>query len=408
MGTTGSCTGSDEEGSTRPMSYGDYLQLDKVLSGVLPQSAVQTGQIVHDEHLFIVIHQTYELWFKQIIFEVDSIRGLFLAELLDERHMFVILKRLRRINAIVKLLVQQFEILETMTPLDFMDFRDHLKASSGFQSLQFRILENKLGVINSNRSKPMGKDYREAIGLSPDEMKKVHKAVEEPSLLDLLQNWLARTPGLEEEGFDFWNKYKASVAKWLKSMTATAEMEEDESFREALLSEIGKKRTTFDSIFDVERHNQLLEKGERRFSHKALQGAIMIFLYKEEPRFSDPYRLFELLLDIDAGFVQWRFRHSTTVQRTIGAKVGSGGSSGYHYLRSTVSDRYKVFLDLFNLPSFLVPRQYIPLLNPSMRARLSTHFVSESDSAMYSQSDDSDELNSGKMRDLFGTSLDSQ
>ena len=72
------------------------------------------------------------------------------------------------------------------------------------------------------------------------------------------------------------------------------------------------------------------------------------------------------------------------------------------------SDRYKVFLDLFNLPSFLVPRQYIPLLNPSMRARLSTHFVSESDSAMYSQSDDSDELNSGKMRDLFGTSLDSQ
>ena len=97
--------------------------------------------------MFIITHQAYELWFKQVIFEVDSIRVIFLEETgVNEEKMLEVIKRLQRVVMIIKLLVDQVLILETMAPLDFMDFRDYLSSASGFQSLQFRLLENKLGL----------------------------------------------------------------------------------------------------------------------------------------------------------------------------------------------------------------------------------------------------------------------
>jgi tryptophan 2,3-dioxygenase len=124
--------------------------LDALLSLQQPESA-KTGKEAHEEHLFIVMHQTYELWFKQILHELDSITDLFSRATLPERFLAIVVNRLERVTSILKILVEQITILETMDPLDFLEFREGLSPASGFQSVQFRVLENKLGMLQESR-----------------------------------------------------------------------------------------------------------------------------------------------------------------------------------------------------------------------------------------------------------------
>uniref|UniRef100_A0A336LNM4 Tryptophan 2,3-dioxygenase n=1 Tax=Culicoides sonorensis TaxID=179676 RepID=A0A336LNM4_CULSO len=372
----GSAQNGEHLGAEAGMLYGEYLMLDKVLSSQRMLSA-ESNNPVHDEHLFIVTHQkpfvtAYELWFKQIIFELDSIRDLFNVEIIEESRTLEILKRLNRMVLIFKLLVDQVPILETMTPLDFMDFRNYLAPASGFQSLQFRLLENKLGVKTEHRVK-YNQSYHQVFGTDESACKSLEDSENQPSLSDLVQKWLERTPGLEEDGFNFWGKFQESTEKLLNEKEANAMVLLNEKYdhvRNYRLMDIGKRREVYKSIFDVEAHNALVSRGERRFSHKALQGAIMITFYRDEPRFSQPHQLLTLLMDIDSLITKWH-NHVQMVQRMIGSQqLGTGGSSGYLYLRSTLSDRYKVFLDLFNLSTFLIPRENMPPLTMDMRKTL--------------------------------------
>lgn len=165
-----------------------------------------------------------------------------------------------------------------------------------------------------------------------------------------------------------------------------------------IYQDVARRKEVFSSIFEKNVHDALVSRGERRFSYKALQGAIMITFYRDEPRFSQPHQLLTLLMDIDSLITKWRCKiltfsffqilrliiglyiflffknidnHVIMVQRMIGSQqLGTGGSSGYQYLRSTLSDRYKVFLDLFNLSTFLIPRDVIPPLNRDMKTKL--------------------------------------
>ncbi|XP_011495638.1 PREDICTED: tryptophan 2,3-dioxygenase [Ceratosolen solmsi marchali] len=372
--------------------YSEYLLLDKVLSAQRLLSS-EYDKEVHDEHLFIVTHQAYELWFKQIIFELDSVRALFSneeklhekyaqarilnennlhsSEAIDESRTLEILKRLNRIVLILKLLVDQVSILETMTPLDFMAFRDYLCPASGFQSLQFRLLENKLGVKQAHRVK-YSQSYKRVFGRDPNAVEAIRRSEEEPSLSHLVQFWLARTPGLATNDFDFWGKYRRAVEAMLNEQRQHIHEEEEEEFRKQLLNNLAARQAVFDSIFNVAAHNALVSRGERRFSHAALQGAIMITLYRDEPRFSQPHQILTALMDIDSLITKWRYNHVLMVQRMIGSQqLGTGGSSGYLYLKTTLSDRYKVFVDLFNLSTFLIPRQLIPPLTKRMKSKLS-------------------------------------
>ncbi|CAN8032634.1 unnamed protein product [Ixodes persulcatus] len=312
---------------------------------------------VHDEHLFIITHQAYELWFKQILFELDSIRPLLHTKEVNESNMFQITSRMNRVVLILKLLQEQVEILETMTPLDFMEFRGYLAPASGFQSLQFRLIENKLGVKNELRVNYGKQHYQKTIQCSMS-----------LRIRGVFQRWLERTPGLEPNGFNFWKKYQNVVALMLDKMEADAKAQGDQ----AVLDSVAKKRDTFDSLFDVSKHNALVSRGERRLSHLAMQGAMMISLYRDYPRFHQPYYLLTLLMDVDSLVTKWRYNHVQMVQRMIGSQqIGTGGSSGYQYLRSTLSDRYKVFLDLFNISTFLIPRSCIPKLTSAMSKKLS-------------------------------------
>ncbi|XP_035681812.1 tryptophan 2,3-dioxygenase-like isoform X2 [Branchiostoma floridae] len=352
------------------LDYTTYLKLDQVLGAQCLQSEVH-GDPAHDEHLFIITHQAYELWFKQILWEVDSIRDVFNNVTLDEGKTLLILSRLNRVNQILKLLVDQVMILETMTPLDFADFRGYLAPASGFQSLQFRLLENKLGLKQEHRVRYNQKHYQEVFKTHPQYVQMLEDSETEDSLHVLVQRWLERTPGLEEDGFNFWGKFKASVMDMLADELQEADSEEDPLIKEDKMAQYKKQKDAFESIFDEDKHNILVMKGDRKFTHKAMQGAMMISLYRDEPRFHQPFQLLTQLMDIDSLLTKWRYNHVTMVQRMLGSKVGTGGSSGYHYLRSTVSDRYKVFLDLFNLSTFLIPRDRIPRLTQSMHRKLS-------------------------------------
>ncbi|XP_040188120.1 tryptophan 2,3-dioxygenase isoform X1 [Rana temporaria] len=365
--------------------YGDYLQLDKVLDAQVLQSELK-GNKIHDEHLFIVTHQAYELWFKQILWELDSVREIFQNEhVRDERNMLKVVTRFHRISMILKLLVEQFSVLETMTAMDFFEFREYLSPASGFQSLQFRLLENKIGVPEILRVPYNRRHYRDNFKGKENEI--LLKSEEEPTLLGLVEAWLERTPGLDEAGFNFWGELQTNIFQGLEEELQKAKAKPDSEDKEEHLAELQKQREVFTALFDEKRHEHLVSKGERRLSYKALKGALMIYFYREEPRFQVPFQLLTSLMDIDVLMTKWRYNHVCMVHRMIGSKAGTGGSSGYHYLRSTVSDRYKVFVDLFNLSTFLVPRHWVPRLNPNVHKFL---YTAECCDSSYFSSEDSD------------------
>ncbi|KAI7794800.1 tryptophan 2,3-dioxygenase B isoform X1 [Triplophysa rosa] len=367
--------------------YGEYLQLDKVLSAQVLQSQ-QKGDKIHDEHLFIITHQAYELWFKQILWELDSVRELFTKNhVRDERNMLKVVSRIHRITMIFKLLVEQFAVLETMTSLDFFDFRQYLSVASGFQSFQFRLLESKIGVANHLRVAYNRQHYRD--NFHGQESETLLRSEQEPNLLQLVEEWLERTPGLERDGFNFWGKLQANIEEGLKLEKQKLEGMSDSEEKGDMLEDLKKQTEVFTALFDPSRHEHLLNKGERRLSYEALQGALMINFYREEPRFQVPFQLLTALMEIDTLMSKWRYNHVCMVHRMIGSKAGTGGSSGYCYLRSTVSDRYKVFVDLFNLAAFLVPRAWVPKLNPQIH---NFHYMAECYDSSYNSysSEDSD------------------
>src|SRR4030095_2713662 len=131
--------------------YHSYLQLEKILDAQFPRSTQVQEVTAHDEMLFIIMHQVYELWFKQIIHELESISIMFEDNIMDEREISTAVSRLERIIEIQKLLIQQINVMETLTAMDFLDFRQYLFPASGFQSLQFRVIENLLGLKQDQR-----------------------------------------------------------------------------------------------------------------------------------------------------------------------------------------------------------------------------------------------------------------
>ncbi|XP_059163164.1 tryptophan 2,3-dioxygenase-like isoform X2 [Physella acuta] len=369
MAESGVCC-MEKNTEANELNYHNYLKLDNVLSSQVMQSAVK-NKAVHDEHLFIITHQAYELWFKQVLYEIDSVREMFMLPVLDESKTLLILNRLSRVTLILKLMVDQIEILETMTPLDFLEFRLQLSSASGFQSLQFRLLENKMGVLEASRVKYNQQHYMKVFS-KPEQIKMLQDSLEQPSLFQLVEKWLERTPGLTVKSFHFWDLYKRSVERWLQDvLLIPAENETDEKVKLNLMEEYKKQRESFESILDEEKYSSSIARGDRRLSHQGFKGALLISLYHDQPRFNQPSKLLSLLMDIDSLITKWRYNHVMMVQRMIGSKVGTGGSSGYQYLRSTVSDRYKVFIDLFNMSTYLIPRAYIPPLSRALKRQLS-------------------------------------
>ena len=262
----------DDGTTNRAVTYGSYLRVDELLSLQQPRSEGPE----HDELLFIVIHQVYELWFKELLHELDRARRLLTA---DDTHRAQ--HTLKRILTILKVLVAQLDILETMTPLEFMSFRARLEAASGFQSDQFRQIEFVLGAKNEKAIArfPEGTRARQAL----------ERRFVEPTLWDAFLRYLAR------EGY-------AIPASYL-SRDVTTSPEPSPAIQELLIA-----------------------------------------LYRRDPKNAE---LCERLVDLDEGVQEWRYRHVKMVERTIGMKPGTGGSSGAEYLRNTVGRN--LFPDLWEI-----------------------------------------------------------
>ena len=195
-----------------PVYYGDYLRLDRLLSSQEPESA-KIGINAHDEMLFIIVHQAYELWFKQILHELDRVETDFGTIPVTDDAIAHIVHGLNRIYEILKLVVAQLDVLETMTPFDFLDFRDLLMPASGFQSLQFRLIETRLGLPPEMRILFDDKAIDER--LSQSDRDALRAAGARPSLFDLLNRWLARTPFLDWGGETFREAYRTAVENHL-------------------------------------------------------------------------------------------------------------------------------------------------------------------------------------------------
>ncbi|WP_340119694.1 tryptophan 2,3-dioxygenase family protein [Pelagibius sp. 7325] len=353
-----------------PLYYADYLQLDRLLGAQTPESA-RRGTPAHDEMLFIVVHQAYELWFKQILHELARIDTIFAEAGLDDRDIGRAVAGLERIERIVKLLIGQLDVLETMTPLDFLEFRDLLFPSSGFQSLQFRLIETGLGLRRADRvgfeAKPF--DAR----LSEADRAALQAREKRPSLHDRIEAWLERTPFVEAGGYKFQESYRAAVTDMLMGEVATLQGNPQISAEEkrAGLAGLEAASERFEAIYDEQRYDELEGQGAWRLSWRALQAALFITLYRDEPVLQLPFRLLSVLMDIDETMAAWRYRHALMAQRMIGMKLGTGGSSGHDYL-AEAARRYRVFADLFALSTFLIPRSALPPL-PAPRHGLPLH-----------------------------------
>jgi tryptophan 2,3-dioxygenase len=260
-------------GSTdRAVTYSSYLRVDELLSLQHPRSSGPE----HDELLFIVIHQVYELWFKELLHELDRVRTLLTA---DDTHRAQ--HTLKRILTILKVLVAQLDILETMTPLEFLSFRARLEAASGFQSDQFRQIEFVLGAKSEKAIRRFAEGTRARAALE--------RRYREPTLWDAFLHYLAR------EGY--------TVPPSLLSRDVATRTEPSPEVQEQLIA-----------------------------------------VYRRDPKNAE---LCERFVDLDEGVQEWRYRHVKMVERTIGAKPGTGGSTGAEYLRNTVGQN--LFPDLWEI-----------------------------------------------------------
>jgi tryptophan 2,3-dioxygenase len=243
-----------EEGGQ--LTYGGYLRLDQLLAQQVPQASPPA----HDELLFITVHQVYELWFQQLLYELETVRDAMIAgETWRARHLF------RRVHAIERLLITQVDILETMTPQDFLEFRANLAPASGFQSAQYRELE----FLSGSKDHAFLARFR---GISAAQRARLERRLAEPSL---------------------WDAYLHLLAS--RGLPAGTDQQILESLRV-----VAGDRAAYDDLWQL---------AEGLLTHDELAGL-------------------------------WRARHVVMVERQIGTKSGTGGSTGAPYLRKRVPLRY--------------------------------------------------------------------
>lgn len=353
--------------------YGDYLQLDKLLDSQHPLSfkyADDANGECHDEMLFIVVHQAYELWFKQIIHDLNAIIATFNKDFVPESDISGVVQKLERIKKIQNLMIGQFDVLETMTPMDFLEFRDLLIPASGFQSTQFREIEIKLGLNTGSRHHV---DREFFLGrLNEADRARLTKIESQDSILKLLEKWLERLPFTNMSNFNFWAEYQKSVEAILKDdkeiiINNSAHL--NEAAKNIQLENLDLTHATFTSLFDEKSHNELIKNKQRTLSQKAILNALFILLYRDQPMLAIPFQVLTALMDIDENFTAWRHRHALLAQRMLGTKIGSGGSSGHVYLKRA-ADNNRVFVDLFNLSTFLIPRSRLPIIPTEIKKQL--------------------------------------
>ncbi len=332
--------------------YPDYLQLEKILNSQQPLSFAEGKRPAHDEMLFIIIHQTYELWFKQILFELEYVKQVFSKEKVDDNseELNLCRHRLDRVVKILSLLNQQVTVLNTMTPLDFLEFRNLLTPASGFQSKQFRLIEATLGLQMEKRHQYNYYKRTNEGGFTQKDFDDIEQTEHSMSILQLINRWLERMPFFDVR---YWHGYNCAANE--KITTHPFWNDYFFLYKNSLTVREEHKLKDFENQFI---HEQATPGS---FSDAAMRSALFIMLYRDFPVFQTSFQILDTLIEIDHWLAGWRHKHYVMVRRMIGMRVGTGNTTGAGYLEGAVQQHY-IFKDLANLSTYLIERKKLPRL----------------------------------------------
>ena len=296
-------------------TYSEYLRLEELLK---LQTGVEgeTRKISNDELHFILVHQNFELWFKLVINELTCTRNILSSDYVEETKLPQAVHHMERVIETFKLMSQQWRVMETLEPQDFLNFRDELGTASGFESFQMREMESLMG------SKWI-------------DGKLVGKPETSNSLYDVTCDWLERTP-IQGSVYGSTND-KKNVDDFIADyLSAHKKLYPD---------------TNKDAVNFFEEESSL---------RRRRAGLVFIESYRKLPLLAWPRKLISTLIELEQSMILWRTSHARMVERMMGRRIGTGGSSGVDYLDMTT--KYRVFVDLWAVRSILIKKEALPEL----------------------------------------------
>lgn len=345
------------EGGSGNWSYADYLQLHELL-----ELQGDDRNINSDEMHFIIVHQTFELWFKQVIRELSEARNILGGDHVPEDDIPRAVDHLGRTTEIFRLMANQWTVLETLTPQGFLAFRDGLGSASGFESFQMREFEILLGLDNDDRiggMDPLSSFRRMAEGdeRSVTILARLENAMSQPSLYESMMNWVERTPIM---GSSYGSKgdaenVRAYIETHLEAHKAVCEEAAERSAGWGA-GDPSKMAARMAAAHDGA-VSFLMPEGE---VSRARAGLLFIESYRELPLLTWPRTLIDAIVELEESMVKWRHSHARMVERIMGRRIGTGGTSGVDYLDAT--SQYRIFKDLWGVRTILVKPEKRPAL----------------------------------------------
>ena len=333
-------------------TYADYLRLHELL-----ELQGEDRGINSDEMHFIIVHQTFELWFKQVIRELSEVRDILGGDHVPEDDIPRAVDHLGRTTEIFQLMANQWAVLETLTPQGFLAFRDGLGTASGFESFQMREFEILLGLKNEDRIGGMDPLPNFRAMAEVDErgaamLARLESAMSKPSLCESMMNWVERTPimgsSYGSEGDDA--AVRAYIEAHLESHRALGEAASERSSgwgAQDPAKMAARMAAAHEGAVDF-----LMPGGE---VSRARAGLLFSESYRELPLLTWPRKLIDAIGELEESMGKWRHAHARMVERIMGRRIGTGGTSGVDYLDAT--SQYRIFKDLWGVRTILVMPQ---------------------------------------------------
>ncbi len=355
-------------------NYWDYIRVEELLA---LQGGLDSDEslLTNEEVMFITVHQVFELWFKLILRELRTLRDRFKGEVVDEQELSEAVRSIRRVHVLLGRCADHFAVMETLPTREYLAFRDKLAPASGFQSAQMRQIEILMGIEAAQRI-PLGDldgDYLEALrdhdGRESPALRRVKTQLEDrPSVKQVVDDWIYRTPidgsTPDDPGDD------KRVADFIEDYLGAHSSEVDAA------RELALKRTLTDD--DRTRVHERFEKekaavralllpgdssaGEAERRERRIRSAMLfITTYRELPLLAWPREVLDGLIEMEQAFLIFRQRHARMVERIIGRRTGTGGSSGVDYLDQTALT-YRIFSELWTIRTLQIQKEAAPAL----------------------------------------------
>lgn len=322
----------------KEVTYSNYLHINELIK--LTENDINH----HEEHLFITVHQNFELWFRQILFDLTSVRDLLEKNKfqISPQEAILVTRRLARTEKILKNSMDSFDVIETMLPVEFLEFRDYIGTASGFQSAQNREIEVLFGIDDSKRVEYYGQHYSKSLQSDKEGLARVERRVHEMTLKTAFYTWLEEI--YERVPDSFLVEYEKSIKKDIEENGKIWSRETDK-----VAENLEKRLVPW---------REFLKKDQ---FYKVRIAALFITSYLHE--YPEYESVLSALLNLESTQSLWKSKHARMVETMIGRKPGTGGSSGVDYLDQTA--KYRVFGELWSVrsqnirPSALTPMKLL-------------------------------------------------